>query len=162
MIVLVPVVGIFKLGGTEAIQAGAALRNISLKFIPSFEFSEWLTIVGLILSWGLGYFGQPHILTKFMGLKNPKDMYKSKYFGTTYQLFVVGAATFSAIVAIGYFKNGIDNSELIFIKMTQDLFYPFVAGLVLCGIIAASISTMETQILVQASVISEDIYKRIF
>lgn len=162
MIVLVPIVAMTKLGGTAPIQAGAALRHISLKFVPSLAFSEWLTIIGLILSWGLGYFGQPHILTKFMGLKNPKEMYKSKYFGTTYQFFVVSAATFSAIVAIGYFKSGVGNAELIFIKMTQDLFSPFVAGLVLCGIIAASISTMETQILVQASVISEDIYKRIF
>ncbi|MCH9634732.1 MAG: High-affinity proline transporter PutP [Chlamydiae bacterium] len=162
MIVLVPVVAFTKGGGVASIVQGAQIRDISLKLIPSFNFKEILTIIGLILSWGLGYVGQPHILTKFMGLKKPEEMYKSKYFGTTYQFFVVSAATFSAIVAIGFFKQGISNPELIFIEMTKDLFYPFAAGLVLCGIIAASISTMETQILVQASIISEDIYKRIF
>ena len=162
MIILVPVIGIINIGGFQTIQTAAHVRDLSLKLLPSFEFTELLTIVGLILSWGLGYFGQPHILTKFMGLKKPEEMYKSKYFGTSYQFLVVSAATFSAIVSIGFYKNGIVNSELIFINMAKALFYPFVAGLVLCGIIAASISTMETQILVQASIVSEDIYKRIF
>lgn len=162
MIVLVPVIGFIKLGGTAPIIDGAKLRDVSLQFLPDASVGAWLTIIGLLLSWGLGYCGQPHILTKFMGLKKPEEMYKSKYFGTTYQFFVVGAASVSAIVAIGFFQNGLPNPELFFIKLTQNLFYPFFAGLVLCGILAASISTMETQILVQASIISEDIYKRIF
>lgn len=162
MIVLVPIVAFIKLGSFEPIKMGAQLRSISLQFLPTAHLKSWLNIVGLLLSWGLGYCGQPHILTKFMGLKNPNEMYKSKYFGTSYQFFVVLASTLSAIVAIGYFQYGLDNPELFFIKLTQDLFSPFFAGFVLCGILAASISTMETQILVQASVISEDIYKRIF
>lgn len=162
MIVIVPIVAIVKMGGSSSIVQAAASRNISLHFFPQDGFSGWLKVVFFVLGWGPGYFGQPHILTKFMGLKNPEDMPKSKYFGMSWQILALAAAAFIGIISIGFFKSGIANPELVFITMTKALFYPFFAGLVLCAILAASISTMETQILVQASILSEDFYKRFF
>lgn len=163
MIILIPVVALIKLGGFSSIAQIASAKQISLSIFPS-DTSKmtWLSIVFLILGWGPGYFGQPHILTKFMGIKDPKEMYKSKYFGISWQFLALLAATLVGLAGIGYFKGGITNPELIFVTMTKNLFPAFVAGLVLCAILAASISTMETQILVQASILSEDVYKRFF
>lgn len=162
MIIIVPSIAFAKMGGLSVIKAGALSRNVSLNFMPDATFKGWLKIAFFILGWGPGYFGQPHILTKFMGIKDPKEMHKSKYFGMTWQVLALLSAIAVAIVGLGFFKDGIANSELIFVTMTKSIFLPFFAGLVLCAILAASISTMETQILVQASILSEDLYKRIF
>ncbi|MCH9632120.1 MAG: High-affinity proline transporter PutP [Chlamydiae bacterium] len=160
MVILVPLVVFFQIGGASAISAGALSNGISLKPLPSDGFSTWVAILMFILAWGPGYFGQPHILTKFMGIKNPDDMYKSKYFGMSWQLIALTGAVFVGIVALGFFPNGIDDPQFIFIRMTKICFHPFIAGFVLCGILAATISTVESQILVQASLLSEDFYKR--
>lgn len=162
MILLVPLVVFFHVGGAEAITNGAISNQISLKLIPSFEWNAWATIVIAILTMGPGYFGQPHILTKFMGIKNPNEMYKSKYVGMSLQILALTGAVFIGIVALGFFPNGTSDPQSIFIVMTKTLFHPFIAGFVLCGILAATISTIESQILVQASLLSEDFYKKFF
>ncbi len=162
MIVIVPLVAFFKIGGVPAIKSAAALRALSLNFFPHGAFNHWVTVLFFILGWGPGYFGLPHVLTKFMGIRDPKEMYKSKYFGMSWQVLALASATAVGVIGIGFFPNGLNNPELIFIMMAKSLFYPFFAGLVLCAILAASISTMETQILIQASILSEDVYKRFF
>lgn len=162
MIVIVPIVAFFKIGGGDAIASAASIRNLSLKFFPHGNLSHWFTVLFFVLGWGPGYFGLPHVLTKFMGIKDPKEMYKSKYFGMSWQIIALASATAVGIIAIGFFPKCLANPELVFILMAKSLFYPFFAGLVLCAILAASISTMETQILIQASILSEDVYKRFF
>lgn len=162
MVVIVPIVAFFKIGGSSAIEHAASLRGLSLKFFPHGSFNEWVMVFFFIFGWGPGYFGQPHVLTKFMGIKNPNEMYKSKYFGISWQIIALAAAACVGLIGIGFFPGGISNPELIFITITKSLFYPFFAGLILCAILAASISTMETQILIQASILSEDVYKRFF
>ncbi len=161
MILLVPLVGFIHIGGASAVSAGALANQVSLKLIPNNHFMTWINILTLFLTMGPGYFGQPHILTKFMGIKNPNEIYKSKYVGMTLQILSLTGAVFIGIVALGFFPKGTTNPQLIYIQMTQALFHPFIAGFVLCGILAATISTVETQILVQASLLSEDFYKRI-
>jgi len=162
MILLVPLVAFIHLGGSSAIVAGALSNDVSLSLFPKTGFSSWAPILLFILSMGPGYFGQPHILTKFMGIKDPNEIYKSKYFGMTWQLIAITGAVLVGIVAIGFFPNGTDNPQLIFALMTKALFHPFIGGFVLCGIFAATVSTIESQILVQASLLSEDFYKPIF
>jgi SSS family solute:Na+ symporter len=162
MIILTPLVAYFSLDqGFFTISQNALDKNISLSFLPSVSGEIFIEILFLILGWGLGYFGQPHIITKFMGIKNPDEMYKSKYLGMTWQITALIAAGFVGLVGIGVFKNGLENPELVFVHMVNGLFTPFIAGIILCAVIAANMSTMDSQILVSASVLSEDLYKHL-
>lgn len=134
-----------------------------LQGIPLF-FSKDTTSISLLESfflatWGLGYFGQPHIVTKFMGIKNVNEMHKSKYIGMTWLVLTLLGATAVGLVGIPFFKDQLSDPQLVFINMVPQLFHPFIAGFILCAILAANMSTMDSQILVCASVISEDFYK---
>lgn len=161
MIALVPLVAYFSLpAGMDTIVTLAQSKAISLDILPDLSWGSMLSMVFLLV-WGLGYFGQPHIVTKFMGIKDAKDLKKSKYLGITWQVMALLAAVFAGIIGIGFFPEGLGNPELVFIDMVKSLFQPYFAGIILCGIIAANMSTMDSQILVCASVLSEDFYKRI-
>ncbi len=162
MIILVPFVAFHKVGDFGTIIQVAKEKGISLLPIPSKTGTTLLKILFFVFGWGPGYFGQPHILTKFMGIKNPNEMYKAKYIGIIWQILAMAAAVFVGVVSIAYFKATPNNPELVFVIMTKELFTPFFAGLILCAILAATTSTMESQILVQATLLSEDFYKRLF
>ncbi len=162
VIVFVPLYVLPKVGGVQEIVRVIKFKQLSMTMFPSFTLKTFLQILFTIAGWGLGYFGQPHIATKFMGIEHVKDMKKSKYVGMTWQVIVLSAAVCVGLVAISYFQGGISDPQLIFITMVQDLFTPFIAAFILCAILAATISTMDSQILVLASSLTEDFYKRIF
>lgn len=160
VILIVPVIAYMHVsGGVSSIEAIAAKNGITLTLFEEFSGSSVLTILFLMLGWGLGYFGQPHIITKFMGIKDSNEIYKSKYLGMTWQSLALLAAIAIGLVGIGFFPNGLENPELVFVNMVKTLFTPFFAGIILCAVIAANMSTMDSQILVCASVLSEDFYK---
>jgi sodium/proline symporter len=162
MIILVPLIAFSSLpNGFESITTAAALKDISLNWIQNSSFESLLAIVCLVFGWGLGYFGQPHIVTKFMGIRNPNDIYKSKYLGMAWMLVALGGAIAVGFIGIAFFPEGLNNPELIFIQMVKSLFNPLTAGFILCGVLAAGMSTMDSQILVCASVLCEDLYKQI-
>lgn len=160
VIILVPVIAFFHIDGAHAILEAAQSKNISLSLIPDTSFDTLFTIFTLSFGWGLGYFGMPHIITKFMGIKNADDMYKSKYLGISWQILAMAAAGCVGLIAIAFFKQELDNPELVFVEMVKTLFPPLAIGFILCGVIAANMSTMDSQILVCASVLTEDFYKK--
>lgn len=161
MILLVPLFGYHLLpNGLESLTTMAQLRNVSLSLVPT-SFAGLISSLLLAAGWGLGYFGQPHILINFMGIKDPETTTKAKYVGMSWQLLTLGASVAVALIGIGLFSS-LQNPELVFVAMVQTLFSPFFAGFVLCAIIAAGLTTIDTQILVSASIIAEDIYKRFF
>lgn len=163
MIIIVPVVAFLSLPeGIVTIQESAILQGVSLDPFASFNKEHLFTAIMLTLGWGLGYFGQPHIITKFMGIKSPDELRKSKYVGMTWQFIALTASGCIGLVGIGYFNGTLSNPELVYADMVKALFSPFFAGFILCGVIAANISTMDSQILACASVLTEDFYKRIF
>ena len=128
--------------------------------------SSWLPLDGktavsaftLACGWGVGYFGQPHILNKFMAIKNPHELNKSKWLGTAWQLLALGGAIASGLAARYFFASPPHNVELIFVDMVKSIFNPFFASLVLCAILAATLSTIDSQVLVVASALAEDFY----
>jgi sodium/proline symporter len=158
MILLVPFMAYTKIDGWSQIVEVAQKQGISLSFIPEANFDAIFTIFSLALGWGLGYFGMPHIITKFMGIKHVSEMNKSKWLGMSWQFVALAAAALVGIVGIAYFPNGLEKPEMVFIEMVKDLFHPFVGGFILCAIIAANLSTMDSQILVCGSMMSEDLY----
>lgn len=163
MIIIVPLTAYQHLDlGVVDIQQIADAKNIDLNFLPDLSIESIFTILFLIFGWGLGYFGQPHIITKFMGIKSADDTYKAKYVGMAWQIAALTAASVVGLIGIAFFSNGLHNPQLVFTEMVKILFHPFIAGFILCAILAANMSTMDSLILVSASIISEDFYKRLF
>jgi sodium/proline symporter len=162
MVLMVPFIAFLSFGGVEGIVAGANSHQLSLNILEDSSFASIAVILMTALGWGLGYFGQPHIITKFMGIRDVNDMKKAKYVGMSWQILALGGAIFVGLAGIGYFPEGLNNGELVFVDMVKSLFSPLIGGFILCAVLAANISTMDSQILVSASVITEDLYKRFY
>ncbi len=138
------------------------------KFVANFFNASWQDILSG-LGWGLGYFGMPHIIVRFMAIEKPSMVKKS---ATVAIIWVV--LSLAATIVIAYFgrmfvySNGTDlskellasgNQSLVFVELARDVFPAFIAGLLLAAIIAASMSTADSQLLVAASSFTSDIYK---
>jgi sodium/proline symporter len=159
MIFLVPISAYRTLHhGVQDILTAASNQKISLSLLDNFSLENVLTALILMFGWGLGYFGQPHIVTKFMGIRDPNELHKSKYVGLTWMLLVFMAAIAVGLIGLAYFETPLEEPQLIFINMVKELFSPLTGGFVLCGVLSATITTMGSQILVCASVVSQDLY----
>ncbi len=156
-IIAVPIYAWFHLPANTPIASPIELLSLhGAQSLPLFD-----TFL-LICSMGIGYFGQLHILTKFMGIKKAEEMTKAKWVGISWQLLSLIAAVIVGLIGAAYFSQGgaPSNPELVFVRMVKSLFNPFISAFILCAILAAIISTMDSQVLVVASVLTEDFYKR--
>lgn len=156
-ILLVPFYAIYQLGGIAVVFANLTHQGPQFLSCVSTDKSL-LSIFFGITTWGLGYFGQPHILISFMSIDNVANMRKAKFVGISWQILVLTAAILVGVVGKAFIHPALANQELVFISMVQTLFTPFLAGLILCAMLAATISTINTQALVSASLISHDLY----
>ena len=128
--------------------------------------NNWVNIISG-LGWGLGYFGMPHILVRFMAVRSEKELMKSKTVAIIWVALSLLFACFIGVLGRAYLAPDQlveSGSERVFIEVIKKLFVedihaPFIAGLFLCGILAAIMSTADSQLLVSASSVSEDIYK---
>lgn len=118
------------------------------------------------LAWGLGYFGMPHILIRFMAVKSNSEIKKSRKIAITWVVISLAASCLIGLIARGYLTQPLDKStsETVFIRVIQQFFSTngiliFIGGIFLCGILAAIMSTADSQLLVTASAVSEDMYK---
>ena len=122
------------------------------------------------LAWGLGYCGMPHILVRFMAIRDEKELTSAKGIGIIWCALSLGFACLIGVLGRAYLMpmilgaKGAASAENVFIEMilklfTNDMYLPFVAGIFLCGILAAIMSTADSQLLVTASAVSEDFYK---
>jgi sodium/proline symporter len=159
MIVLVPVTAYIKLGSWSVISNAFYAKGLSFSLASS--WSDVFNGALLALGWGLGYFGQPHILVNFMAIDDVNKIKYAKRIGISWQIIVLLAAVFIGIIGVAYYPS-IDNKELIFIFMAKELFPPLITGFALCGILAATLSTMDSHILISGSVLAEDIYGQWF
>lgn len=157
VILLIPFLSWLQLPSNVSIEA---IKIDFQSFIPD-TFKGWMSALLLMLSWGLGYFGQPHILTKFMGIDDPKQIPKSMIVGMSWQTVTLFAATAIGIIGTLTFAD-LSNPELVFIELSKRTLNPFFLGLVLSAIIGVTITSMGAQILVVISTLAEDFYKKIF
>lgn len=118
------------------------------------------------LGWGLGYFGQPHIVVRFMALRTPGEAKQGRRIGISWMLLCLVGATFTAIISTVFFAQNPEFSvtdtksyESIFLDLSRVLFHPLIAGLILTAVLAAIMSTMSSQLLVTASSLIEDLLK---
>lgn len=161
VILIVPCKAFLKVGGMASIIHAADVHGISLSFIPS----TWVGLLNallLALSWSVGYFGMPHIITKFMGISDVKQMRKAQYIGLSWQALVMSAAGCVGVIGIAYFPQVLANKELVFLEMVKDLFSPLITGIILSAVAGATLSVIAAQVLVLVSVIAEDLYHKSF
>ena len=120
-------------------------------------FTNWKDVLSG-LGWGLGYFGMPHIIIRFMSLRSDKDLRKSAKIGITWTLLILSFSVASGI--IGHLLLGeIDDSSVVFITMVRKIFPALISGLLLSAILAAAMSTADSQLLASASAFANDVYK---
>ena len=122
-------------------------------------FTDWKDVLSG-LGWGLGYFGMPHIIIRFMSVRSDKDIHKSAAIGITWTVLILGFAVASAIVG-RMLLGEIEDSSTVFIQMVRKIFPPVISGILLSAILAASMSTADSQLLASASAFASDVYKPI-
>jgi sodium/proline symporter len=153
----VPIVAVHNLGGWDA--ALARVAAIDSAHLDALSGTGTASIVSL-MAWGLGYFGQPHILARFMAIQSDSEIPKARAIGMWWMILCLYGAVFTGFVGVAaYAEHPLANPETVFIALSQDLFNPWIAGWLLAAILAAIMSTVSAQLLVSASALSQDFYK---
>ena len=158
-LVMVPIVALMNLGGI-----GPAMDTIHAIDPQLTNMFEGMTLIGIIslMSWGLGYFGQPHIIVRFMAIRSVKDIPTARNIGMSWMLVTIIGALATGFVGLAYVTEtggNLADPETIFIFLSQVLFHPLIAGFLLAAILAAIMSTISSQLLVSSSSLTEDFYK---
>ncbi|RJL44018.1 sodium/proline symporter PutP [Pectobacterium carotovorum] len=162
-LILTPVIVILSLGGIDS-----SLMVIEAKNPANLDMFRGLNVVAILslMGWGLGYFGQPHILARFMAADSHHTIHSARRISMTWMILCLAGAVTVGFFGIAYFHNNPDqagnvaqNSERVFIELSMLLFNPWIAGVLLSAILAAVMSTLSCQLLVCSSAITEDLYK---
>ena len=158
-LILVPVVVISDVGGITAVSD--SINTINPEMLNLFG---GVTAIGIVsaMAWGLGYFGQPHIIVRFMAIRSINDLPAARRIGMSWMIVSVCGAVATGFVGIAYVaKSGavLNDAETIFIFLSQLLFHPFIAGFLLAAILAAIMSTISSQLLVTSSSLTGDFYQ---
>ena len=162
-IVIVPVAAVESMGGLSATLSN--INSVNPELLNAFTSSDGsrVALISVVssLAWGLGYFGQPHILVRFMGIKNADDIKHSRRIAMVWVIFSLTAAVLVGLLGRVYISEDLSATagETVYIKMVLSIFPIVFAGLFLAAILAAIMSTADSQLLVTASAITEDFYK---
>ncbi|MFJ7511102.1 sodium/proline symporter PutP [Peribacillus simplex] len=161
-LILVPVVTIVNIGGWD--PTFNEIKSINPNLLHAFEGTSTIGIISL-LAWGLGYFGQPHIIVRFMAVSSVKELKSARRIGMGWMIFAIVGAMFTGLVGIAYFNLtnsplGEKNAESVFIILAKELFPSLITGFLLAAILAAVMSTIASQLLVSASALTDDFYKQ--
>jgi SSS family solute:Na+ symporter len=169
-LVLVPVTAFMVLGGSGPVMA--EIQAMEQPMLDPWHGATFLGVVSL-LAWGLGYFGQPHIIVRFMAIRSIKDFKVARRIGMTWMTVALIGAMLTGIMGSVYMvtQTGslgpaayLDNAgqladpETIFIVLSQILFNPLIGGFLLAAILAAIMSTISSQLLVTSSSLTKDFY----
>nr|WP_281067152.1 sodium/proline symporter PutP [Brachybacterium fresconis] len=161
-LLLVPITAMFVVGGPVAMFD--SVRQVNADFG---SMTAGGTFIGIIssLAWGLGYFGQPHIIVRFMALRSSRDAKYGFAVGMTWMIICVIGAVFTALAGLAYFQQNQDavltdttNGESVFLDLSQLLFHPLIAGVLLAAVLAAIMSTISSQLIVSSSALIEDLF----
>ncbi|MEG2976713.1 MAG: sodium/proline symporter PutP [Comamonas sp.] len=162
-LILAPLMVIYSDGGVG--PSTAIIETARSGAFDMFKGHGAIAIISL-LAWGLGYFGQPHILVRFMAAESLKTIPNARRIGMTWMVLCLGGAVAVGFFGIAFFASRPDlaagvnaNSENVFLEVTKLLFNPWIAGVLLAAVLAAVMSTLSCQLLVCSSALTQDIYK---
>lgn len=159
-LLIVPIVACVHVGGIDAVTMKLSqLTTETLEFFPQNADGGGINgfLLASALGWGLGYFGQPHILVRFMAIENSEMIKTSRRIAMFWVIITLAAAILVGLVGKAFMPDLAD-SETIYMEMINALFNPVIAGILLIAILAATMSTASSQLLVTASSVSRDIY----
>lgn len=161
-LVLVPIVAFTDVGGVT--ETYNTIKQVDASHLDMFKGT---TILGIIsfLAWGLGYFGQPHIIVRFMAITSIKDLKTSRRIGIGWMAISIIGAMLTGLVGIAYYakNNGtLQDPEMVFVTFSNILFHPYITGFLLSAILASIMSSISSQLLVISSAVTEDFYKTFF
>ena len=163
-LVMVPSVVVFELGGINAtLDAVSAIDPNLMKLFIDANTGEAMSFIAIfsLLAWGLGYFGQPHIIVRFMAINSVKQIPAARRIGMTWMIVSLVGAAMTGVFGLAYMTSNslpLDDPETIFIVLSQLLFNPYIGGFLLAAILAAIMSTISSQLLVTSSSLTRDIY----
>ena len=161
-LLLVPIFGLTLTGGFA--ETAASIREVNP---DALSLVKGATIAGVIssIAWGLGYFGQPHIIVRFMAIKSVKETKNERRIGIGWMALSLFGAIATALVGIAYYQQNagaeLVDEETVFIALGQIIFHPFIAGIMLAAVLAAIMSTISSQLIVTSAALIEDLYKAI-
>ena len=161
-LVLVPLVALIEVGGPGA--ASAAVAQVNPAFLDLVGDLGAVAIVSS-LAWGLGYFGQPHIIVRFMAVRSIRDVPTMRAIGMGWMAVSLVGALATGFVGLAYAAGtglAVDDPETIFIVLSDLLFHPLITGFMLAALLAAIMSTISSQLLVSSSSLTEDFYRSWF
>ncbi|WP_061323024.1 sodium/proline symporter PutP [Serratia rubidaea] len=162
-LILTPVFVILAVGGIDT-----SMMVIEAKNPANLDMLKGLNLVAILslLGWGLGYFGQPHILARFMAADSHRTISSARRISMAWMILCLAGTIAVGFFGIAYFANNpaqagnvSENGERVFIELAMILFNPWVAGILMSAILAAVMSTLSCQLLVCSSAITEDFYK---
>ena len=162
-LLVVPVIALFSVGGVGDVTS--AIREVDasrLSFFGEAGLSGATAILILSgLAWGLGYFGQPHIIVRFMAIRNPASAKAARRVGISWMAISLVGAIITGLVGIAYFHQSgtdLDNPEHVVLALSQLLMHPLIVGFIFAAVLAAIMSTVSSQLIVSSSAFVEDIY----
>jgi len=162
-LVIVALMGLHLVGGLGGMHATMTAINAELLNPFTNTRGEALGWIGITssLAWGLGYCGQPHILARFMAIRDPKAMVVARRVAMTWQITVLIAAMLVGFTALGALPVRLEGAETekAFIHMSAQFFPPWIAGICLAGVLAAIMSTASAQLLLSSAAFAEDFYR---
>lgn len=166
-LVAVPIVCIFVMGGWGELVDSLRSANSTVEganYLNLFANVTWIGVISSV-AWGLGYFGQPHIIVRFMSMRSEKEAHIGRRIGVSWMAICCLGAVMTAITGVAYMQANpglaLNDPETVFLVMADILFHPFVAGLVLAAVLAAIMSTVSSQLIVCSSALVEDLYKMV-
>ncbi len=170
-LIFTPIAVYLSLGGSAEVSAAFAAASAAKNVDFSSFWPTGTSFVAVVsaAAWGLGYFGQPHILARFMAAENVKTLVKARRISMTWMILCLAGAVLVGYYGIAYFQGHPEqvdqlqgNSERVFMVLSTLLFNPWIAGIILSAILAAVMSTLSAQLLVCSSALTEDFYKGFF
>ena len=143
-------------------QTFETIEQLTLRILNLFKGTSFLGIVSA-MAWGLGYFGQPHIIVRFMAITTVKEIKSARRIGMFWMIFSLIGTILTALIGLAFFHQhsqySLKNPEAVFIELGQILFHPLFAGFAFAAILAAIMSTISSQLIVTSSALVEDLYK---
>ncbi|MDR1076736.1 MAG: sodium/proline symporter PutP [Xanthomonadaceae bacterium] len=166
-LLLTPMLAIVSIGGPD--EMVSLIEQVDPARLQWIGAGGVLAVVSAA-AWGLGYFGQPHILARFMAAESLQTIPKARRISITWMALCLSGAVIVGLAGIAYYSvhpqtidlNGKENAERVFIALARGILDPWMAGIVLSAILAAILSTLSCQLLVCSSALTEDFYRGLF